>query len=371
MLYKKIFTNHILNKKWSIEIDGQTIRTCLNNGKIKEITFDNEYKLKSKASSEMMGKLCKGFSYHNKDAKFGEVKCYQFVGRAFNGFMPIATSTEYEDFFVTRIVGDFEDEILYHFDEDGNILEKVSLGAKRMTYNQVLCANITILMNNSYLIEQFFLENKDIKPFANKKDSFKSMLDAKSELALWYTGEEIVVFDFKNNKQIWREQINCEETGKSFKSHYCEALISPQQTKVAYRIAEQGYIIVDLKSYEKIVIENSDWHPFFSPDDKYFSVGGKVYTCQTGEETSNPFPFDIKQGLTYFDTFEVKIRENLIAIQQGRGNSPIEIWDYHNRKMLAKIEDEFIVKHASFDFTKSSLVVHTDYGIVSVYNCKE
>lgn len=39
--------------------------------------------------------------------------------------------------------------------------------------------------------------------------------------------------------------------------------------------------------------------------------------------------------------------------------------------MLAKIEDEFIVKHASFDFTKSSLVVHTDYGTVSVYNCKE
>lgn len=95
-----------------------------------------------------------------------------------------------------------------------------------MTYNQVLCADRTILMNNSYLIEQFFLENKDIKPFANKKDSFKSMLDAKSELALWYTGEEIVVFDFKNNKQIWREQINCEETGKTFKSHYCESLIS-------------------------------------------------------------------------------------------------------------------------------------------------
>ena len=106
-----------------------------------------------------------------------------------------------DDFFLTRVVGDFEDETLYHFDGSGEILETVSLGAKRMTYEQVLCPNDTLLLNNSYLLQQFSLRTHEITPFANKKNSMKAMLDASGDLALWYTGEEIVVFDFGSNTE--------------------------------------------------------------------------------------------------------------------------------------------------------------------------
>ena len=50
--------------------------------------------------------------------------------------MPLATTLTRDDFFLTRVAGDFEDEILYHFDGCGEILETVSLGAKRMTYEK-------------------------------------------------------------------------------------------------------------------------------------------------------------------------------------------------------------------------------------------
>ena len=37
----KTFLNPATNKQWRIEIDGHTIRTCLNGGKIKEILCDS------------------------------------------------------------------------------------------------------------------------------------------------------------------------------------------------------------------------------------------------------------------------------------------------------------------------------------------
>ena len=49
-------------------------------------------------------------------------------------------------------------------------------------------------------------------------------------------------------------------------------------------------MLVNLKSAQKTVISNGGWHPFFSPDDQCFSVGGKFYLTQTGEEMDNPFP---------------------------------------------------------------------------------
>ena len=54
----------------------------------------------------------------------------------------LAATLTRDDFFLTRMMGDFEDEILYHFDGNGEILETISLGAKRMTYEQVLCPMI-------------------------------------------------------------------------------------------------------------------------------------------------------------------------------------------------------------------------------------
>ena len=70
-----------------------------------------------------------------------------------------------------------------------------------MTYEQVLCPNDTLLLNNSYLLQQFSLHTHEITPFANKKNSMKTMLDASGDLALWYTGEEIIVFDFGSNTE--------------------------------------------------------------------------------------------------------------------------------------------------------------------------
>ena len=126
---------------------------------------------------------------------------------------------------------------------------------------------------------------------ANKKNSMKAMLDANGNLALWYTGEEIVVFDFVSNTEVWRETVKCKKSKDPNFAYYCFGMLSPRQSKAAYRVTEGEYVLVDLKSAQKVVIPNEGWHPFFSPDDQCFSVGGRFYLTQTGEEIANPFPF--------------------------------------------------------------------------------
>ena len=54
-MIKKPFLTPATNKQWRIEIDGHTIRTCLNGGKVKEILCDSAFQVKSKAASAMMG----------------------------------------------------------------------------------------------------------------------------------------------------------------------------------------------------------------------------------------------------------------------------------------------------------------------------
>ena len=44
---EKTFLNPATNKQWRIEIDGHTIRTCLNGGKVKEILCDSAFQVKS------------------------------------------------------------------------------------------------------------------------------------------------------------------------------------------------------------------------------------------------------------------------------------------------------------------------------------
>ena len=211
-MMEKTFLNPATNKQWRIEIDGHTIRTCPNGGKVKEILCDSAFQVKSKAASAMMGQMRKGFVYQNRDAAVGQARCHRFVGKDSNGFMPLAAALTRDDFFLTRVVGDFEDETLYHFDGSGESLETVSLGAKRMTYEQVLCSNDTLLLNNSYLLQQFSLRTHEVTPFANKKNSMKTMLDVSGDLALWYTGEEIVVFAFGSNTKVWRETVKCKKS---------------------------------------------------------------------------------------------------------------------------------------------------------------
>ena len=117
------FINPTTNKQWRIEIDGHTIRTCLHGGKVKEILCDSAFQVKSMAASAMMSQMRKGFVYQNRDAAVGQARCHRFVGKDSNGFMPLAAALTRDDFFLTRVVGDFEDEILYHFDGSGEILE--------------------------------------------------------------------------------------------------------------------------------------------------------------------------------------------------------------------------------------------------------
>ncbi len=432
-MIEKNFLNPATNKQWRIEIDGHTIRTCPHGGKVKEILCDSAFQVKSKAASAMVGQMRKGFVYQNPDAAVGQARCHRFVGKDSNGFMPLAAALTRDDFFLTRVVGDFEDEILYHFDGSGEILETVSLGAKRMTYEQVLCPNDTLLLNNryllqkfclhtheitpfanknnsmdeilyhfdgngeiletislgakrmtyeqvlcpndtlllnnSYLLEQFSLRTHEITPFANKKNSMKTMLDASGDLALWYTGEEIAVFDFGSNTEVWRETVKCKKSKYPNFAYYCFGMLSPRQSKAAWRVTEGEYVLVDLKSAQKVVIPNEGWHPFFSPDDQCFSVGGKFYLTQTGEEMDNPFPFSVRQGLSFSDTCAVRTRGSLMAVQQDRGSSPIEVWDTGSGQLLATIDDPFVVRQVNFAFTKSGLVLHTDYGAMSIYSC--
>lgn len=220
-MIEKTFLNPTTNKQWRIEIDGHTIRTCLNGGKVKEILCDSAFQVRSKAASAMMGQMRKGFVYQNRDAAVGQARCHRFVGKDSNGFMPLAASPARDDFFLTRVVGDFEDETLYHFDGSGESLETVSLGAKRMTYEQVLCPNNTLLLNNSYLLQQFSLRTHEVTPFANKKNSMKAMLDQSGDLTLWYTGEEIVVFAFGSNTKVWRETVKCKKSKDPNFAYYC------------------------------------------------------------------------------------------------------------------------------------------------------
>lgn len=368
MVVEKIFQNPSTSKQWRIEIDGQTIRICLDGGKIKEFQCDSEYQVKSKAASAMMGQMRKGFIHQNLEASIGEARCHRYVGKDCNGFMPLATTYTQDDFFLTRVVGDFEDETLYHFDGNGAILEKISLGSKRMTFEQVFCPNDTLLLNNNYLLQQFSLRTHELTCFANKKNSMKTMLDVSGDLVLWYTGEEIVIFDFVNNTEVWRETLKCKKSKDPNFSYYCFGMLSPQQSKAAYRVTEGEYVLVDLKSGQKVTISNEGYHPFFSPDDQCFSVGGKFYQTQTGEEVSNPFPFSVTEELSFTDTCTVRTRDSLMAVQQDRGRSPIEVWETSSGQLLATIDDPFVVRQTNFAFTKSGLVLHTDYGAMSIYS---
>ena len=83
----------------------------------------------------------------------------------------------------------------------------------------------------------------------------------------------------------------------------------------------------------------------------------------------NPFPFSVRQGLSFSDTCTVRTRGSLMAVQQERGSSPIEVWDTGSGQQLATIDDPFVVRQVSFSFTKSGLVLHTDYGAMSIYSC--
>ena len=97
--------------------------------------------------------------------------------------------------------------------------------------------------------------------------------------------------------------------------------------------------------------------------------GGRFYLTQTGEEIANPFPFSVRQGLSFSDTCMVRTRDSPDGCSAGSRQLPIELWDTSNGQLLATIDDPFVVRQVNFAFTKSGLVLHTDYGAMSIYSC--
>lgn len=77
----KDFFNRTTNKHWQIEIDGQTIRTCLNGGKIKEIFCDSDFQVRNKASSLMMRQMRKGFVFQDPKARLEKLSAIVLSGR--------------------------------------------------------------------------------------------------------------------------------------------------------------------------------------------------------------------------------------------------------------------------------------------------
>lgn len=365
---KKIFYDPETGKEWWIEVDGNIIRSCLNNGKIKEKEEENA---RNKVISEIMAKMRKGFIYRNPDASFGEPLLHCFLEKAYTGSMPLAVHPEREEFYAIRTVGDFEDELLFQFDGDGNLVNRYSLGAKRMTYNAVLAADGSIYMDNDYRIEKFIPGMEKPENLSGKKNSFGlTMLDVKKDILLQYSGKEIVVRSARDNTELFRKTVKCEKTGETYKTYYCFGLLSPQGTKLLYRVSKEGYWLVDLHSGTELFLAAPYYSAFFSPDDKYLSIGGHFFDASAGMALDkNPFPFDIPEKGDYYDTYDYFVCSNddLMAVQSDR-YSPLEIWDYQTRKQLAVISDDFIVKSTNLMLTKDKLILHTDYGVLSVYN---
>ena len=57
------------------------------------------------------------------------------------------------------------------------------------------------------------------------------MLDVSGDLALWYTGEEIVVFAFGSNTKLWRETVKCKKSKDPNFAYYCFGMLSPSVTR--------------------------------------------------------------------------------------------------------------------------------------------
>ena len=127
------------NKTWKIEIESETeksetaiIRTCFNHGKITEKVFEGTpYDRNLKYIQRIMGQLRKGYKYINPDANAWKPCFHGFVDKPYTGFMPIAANHKRTDFYLIRIKENFTDEIIYHYDENGNLLDQNSLGGKK------------------------------------------------------------------------------------------------------------------------------------------------------------------------------------------------------------------------------------------------
>lgn len=244
---EQTFLNPATNRQWRIEIDGHTIRTCLNGGKVKEILCDSAFQVRSKAASAMMGQMRKGFAYQNPAAAIGEPQCHRFVGKDSNGFMPLATALTRDDFFLTRVAGDFEDEILCHFDGNGEMMETVSLGGKRMTYEQILYdGDLHLCGSESKLLDK---EGKVQYAWRN--------LDTDGEFCSLFrhrNGKHDLVF----RTELYGYSVLEVESGQEM--HYLPACVHPKEEK---------------KTEEVFIWTGAD----YNPGTDLLAVTGCIWTC--------------------------------------------------------------------------------------------
>ena len=96
--------------------------------------------------------------------------------------MPIAANINKSDFYVLRVVGHFEDEIVFHFDSSGQVINSYHLGKDRMTYRAKLLDDGSIVLHSAYdrkLIELFYPDDGCIKEIQEVKllDTFKYIDD--------------------------------------------------------------------------------------------------------------------------------------------------------------------------------------------------
>ena len=152
------------NKTWRIEIEGESeesrttiIRTCFNHGRTTEkVVEGTRYDRNKQYIQKIMGQLRKGYRYRNLDANKWEPCFHGYVGRGYTGFMPIAASKTRSDFYLIRVKGDFEDEILFHYDENGNLLDQDRLGAKRLTYRAHMDDDSSLILHSLIHLEKIF-----------------------------------------------------------------------------------------------------------------------------------------------------------------------------------------------------------------------
>lgn len=206
--------NH--NKTWNIEIESEAkeseaaiIRTCFNHGKITEKIFQGTpYDRNKKYIQKVMAQLRKGYIYNNPSANAWEPCFHRFVDRPYTGFMPIAANKERSDFYLIRVKGDFEDEIIYHYDENGNLLDQNSLGAKRLTYRAHLNDDGSIILQernfeiyNPHTKRFEAIDDGDIACTLNKKGDHS---DVWNDIRVDYMGYDNPscrgYFDIKNTE---------------------------------------------------------------------------------------------------------------------------------------------------------------------------
>ena len=139
--------NSETNKIWTITVDGESITTQLDNRKPKTIT--DEFP-DLKARQLIMGQMKKGFVYSSPEADVWN-PCYRtYINKVYTGFMPIASNKNRSDFYVIHVVGQFEDEIISHYDNSGQLLDSFHLGKDRLTYRAILLDDGKILMHFAY-----------------------------------------------------------------------------------------------------------------------------------------------------------------------------------------------------------------------------